>query len=463
MRRERLRARRALPPALAFAGAMAVLPTAPAVRAGSFRGVVAAEGYGLTYSGAEQTSATFGVDLRLDGTNLTDLDLATHADGEVRIPADGDDLFNPKVPPYRFTRLSLGLDPEQGWVALAGREWIVEVPTACVDGATFGYRFEHFHLGGFAGLEPNPYDQTIDPDYTTGGGFLSFQSDTASVGAGFVVSLFSGNTDRESITGEARWTPLRELATFASLRLDLAVADQATRLGSLALGADWRPTQALSLAGNFTSYRFLLRPESLAADEIEQVANPQRQSIDGRARYQLSSDLYSRVRLAYRLRQAVPSYEVRLLPDGAPTDGTAGEVYVDDQGRSYTLAATTKDESSFGGGLAFGGRRLASLPVGWEVAYTGVTGFGRNDHEGAVSLDFDLASAGTFTVGAGVDLRQRDETGSDLGGFARAELFWLLDRDWFAIGSYEATLADGDLDHAILAKVGYRIRPTAAK
>ena len=137
-------------------------------------------------------------------------------------------------------------------------------------------------------------------------------------------------------------------------------------------------------------------------------------------------------------------------------------MYVDDQGRSYVLAQTTVDESSFGGGLAFGGRKLASLPVGGELAYTGVTGFGRNDHEGAFNLDFDLAGSGSLAVGAGVDLRQRDETGSDLGGFARTTLFWLIDRDWFAITSYEATLADGDLDHAVLAKIGYRIRPTAA-
>ncbi|MFN7955170.1 MAG: hypothetical protein U0610_25815 [bacterium] len=443
--------------------AIGVAAVAARAQAASFRGVVAAEGYGLTYSGAEQTSASFGFDLRLDGTSITDLDLATHVDGEVRIPADGRDLYDPDVPFYRVSRLSLGLDPEHGWVALAGREWIVDVPTASVDGVTFGYRFQNFRLGAFAGLEPNPYDQTIDPDYTTGGGFVGFEGDTASAAAGLAVSLFDGNADRESITGQGRWTPTRELSTFASLRLDLAVADQATRLGSLALGADWRPTAALSLAGHFTSYRFLLRPESLADGELERIANPERQSIDGRVRYQLSSNLYTRVRLAYRLRQAVPSYEVRLLPDGVPTDGTAGEVYVDDQGRSYVLAATTKDESSFGGGLAFGGRKLASLPVGWEVAYTGVTGFGRNDHEGALSFDFDLASAGTLSVGTGVDLRQRDDTGSDVGGFARAALFWLIDRDWFALGSYEATLADGDLDHAILAKVGYRIRPTSPK
>ncbi|MBK7977142.1 MAG: hypothetical protein IPK07_29050 [Deltaproteobacteria bacterium] len=459
MRAARARATGAGWVALTAVLTLVAAPPRPA-RAGSVRGVVAAEGYALTYGGGEQTSATFGLDVRLDGSELTDRALATHIDGELRIPVNGD-LSDPSVPAYRLERLSAGLDPTQGWVALAGREWIVEVPTASVDGLTFGYRWESFRLGGFGGLEPNPYDQTFDGQFMTGGGFFSLEGEQGGAGAGFVASFYDGNADRESLTGQGRWSPLREFDAFGSLRLDLGVAGQATRLGSLAVGGDWRATPTFRLGGSFTTYRYLLRPESLDAAEIENVANPQRESIEGRARYELSHDLYTRARLSYRLRQAVPSYEVRILPEGAPLDGTAGEVYIDDQGRSYTLAATTTDESSFGGGLALGGRRLASLPLRWEVAYTGVTGFGRNDHEGALSAGFDVGDGASLDLGAGVDLRNRDETGSDVGGFARAELFWLVDRDWFALASYEATIADGDLDHALLAKVGYRIRPPA--
>lgn len=433
--------------------------------AGSYRGLLSADGYTASFAngGLSESAVGLNVDLAAQGVGFDALSLVV--DARLRHFLDGGDLTDPDSTAYRVDELWAGIRTAGAFEATLGRRPILEVEGASVDGLDAAFAFGAFRLGVFGGLEPNPYDRSFDGAYMTYGAYGRFEGEQLGLGAGWVTSLFEGATDRQSATLDARYgAAAGAVLANAAARFDVG-GEAGTRLGAVRLFGDWRPDRAWSLGVRYDLYRYLLRDASLDPDLRRSFEDLLRQSLEGRARYRWSGGWSLGGRLVYRRRRALDAYEVRLLPvGGAPQDGTAGAIYVDSEGREYVLVADTRDEDALGGAVSLAGPGPAGLPLSWRVAYTLATGFGRDDHELAADLRIDLSEAFELDVGAGVARRSwsKVDAGDDLGGFAELSLLWMLTRDTFATATYDGRLADGELDHTLFLRVGYRLRTRAA-
>ena len=133
-------------------------------------------------------------------------------------------------------------------------------------GGLFGYRAdESWTVGGYGGLQPQIFTNSLDTSYQKYGVFARYNGDNAqSASVSYNSIRFAGNTERQFLylTGLA---PLYRVVVYGNMEFELGPSVvQADRLSRLVVTARFDVTDTIDIRGNYSSgkgldyHRFLL-------------------------------------------------------------------------------------------------------------------------------------------------------------------------------------------------------------
>ena len=133
-------------------------------------------------------------------------------------------------------------------------------------GGLFGYRaLEDWSIGGYGGLEPQIYTNSLDSSYQKYGVFARYDGGNAqSATVSYNTLRFAGNTERQFLylTGLA---PLYRLVVYGNMEYELGPnVVQADRLSRVFVNARYDVTDTIDITGNYSSgkgldyHRFLI-------------------------------------------------------------------------------------------------------------------------------------------------------------------------------------------------------------
>ncbi len=239
-------------------------------------------------------------------------------------------------------------------------------------GGLFGYRaLEDWTIGGYGGLEPRIYTNSLDASYQKYGVFARYDGGNAqSATVSYNTLRFAGNTERQFLylTGLA---PFNQLVVYGNMEYELGPnVVQADRLSRVFVNARYDVTDTIDITGNYSSgkgldyHRFILEKSKdprLSDAELERFYYSSQFGVRLGARIHPSVRVFVEQRISEQKNRDIRNNTTRL---GASTYNVAGSRF--SFYGSYSINRGDTSESNvfrFSASRDFG-------PLSWTAYYS---------------------------------------------------------------------------------------------
>ena len=244
-----------LAPAIALIATLLAVAMPPAASAVKVSGGLSGSVYNRDDDISSQDYTISRMRLKLDAEELGNEKTSFHFTGATRSTGAND--FNSQIPDSRIDTATLGIQGAFSFLdATVGRQYIQQIPTARVDGVNIRVHMgKNFGIGAFGGQEPDPYDDTVNSDYITYGGYAFMNTLNTGANLGYVVTQFKGSEDTSYVYGSGYLAASKALRTFATARSDHNVTKGGFELTNLLVGASYRPNRRARFSVSYNQYR----------------------------------------------------------------------------------------------------------------------------------------------------------------------------------------------------------------
>ena len=224
-------------------------------------------------------------------------------------------------------------DRRKPWTLAVGQMNLYDsAGTGQLLGGLFGYRaLEDWTIGGYGGLEPRIYTNSLDASYQKYGVFARYDGGNAqSATVSYNTLRFAGNTERQFLylTGLA---PLYRLVVYGNMEYELGPnVIQADRLSRVFVNARYDVTDTIDITGNYSSgkgldyHRFILEKSKdprLSDAELERFYYSSQFGVRLGARVHPSVRVFVEQRISEQKDRGIRNNTTRL---GASTYNVAG-------------------------------------------------------------------------------------------------------------------------------------------
>ena len=115
-------------------------------------------------------------------------------------------------------------------------------------------------------MRPDPYDDTVNSDYMTGGAYFYADGPTGGVRTGYVTSLFKGAEDSSYIYGTGYMALSSMMRVYGNIRVDNNIDKGGFELTNMVAALSFRPSRGARIHISYNEYRAIKLYESMDYD-----------------------------------------------------------------------------------------------------------------------------------------------------------------------------------------------------
>ncbi len=196
--------------------------------------------------------------------------ISLNIDGRARASSSD---YNNEIPENRLLQANVQIKKMFGGLDLTiGRSFIEEFVSQNVDGFDLKYWFNKKNgVGVFGGARPDPFEDNINTDFLTWGGYAFVHSDLFGASGGYALDTYKGEVDRERANGVFYFMPATQRFQFqSSIDLDNDVdtyeheegESEGWEITNLLLHGNWRPNKMFLFSFTYNLFRAINREKS---------------------------------------------------------------------------------------------------------------------------------------------------------------------------------------------------------
>ncbi len=202
--------------------------------------------------------------LRLDAIKLNDAGtLSVHFGGRYRTQLSGQ-RYSSLVKPWQVDTLYMEYAPVKDRLYLRlGRLTPKEGVGENVDGVNVLLKRKAYGVGAFAGTKPDPFTGGFDASFTSSGAYAYYRRDQLFSNISFVNNTFKGKVDRQYMSGNISFTPIKNTRIFGAFTSDINQDSGGMEFTNGFVELSYRPNFNSSVAVGAREFRAIRLYESM--------------------------------------------------------------------------------------------------------------------------------------------------------------------------------------------------------
>ncbi len=218
---------------------------------------------------SSESSSTFSRNylstrLRLDATKLNDAGtLSMHFGGRYRTQLSGQE-YSSLVKSWQVDTFYMEYAPVKERLYLrVGRLTPKEGVGENVDGVNVLLKRKNYGVGAFAGTKPDPFTGGFNSDFISSGAYAYYRRDQLFSNISFVNNTFKGGVDRQYLSGNISFTPVKNARVFGAFTSDINQDSGGMDFTNGFVELSYRPNYKSSVAVGAREFRAIRLYESM--------------------------------------------------------------------------------------------------------------------------------------------------------------------------------------------------------